>query len=103
MHMPRECPGDRSFGQRMTKDFAGGIAHLAKLQFTVGIEHGRIIKTLLARFLAAPNLQSPLAARASVPRRNDPRLQSQPTSSTPVLRRPELPPSPEDQTDLARR
>ena len=39
MHVPRKCPGNGSLGQRVTKDFAGGVAHLAKLRFAVGIGH----------------------------------------------------------------
>src|ERR1700686_1064090 len=103
MHVPRECLRNRSLRQRVEKDFASGTSHLAKLRFAIGIKHARIIKTLVARFLAAPNLQSSPEVRASVLRRNDRRLQRKPVSSAAAPTRPEPPASPAGQTDRARR
>src|ERR1039458_235681 len=40
MHVPRKCLGNRRLGERVTKDLASGVAHLAKLAFLVGFfEH----------------------------------------------------------------
>ena len=45
MHVPRKCLGDRSLGQRVTKDLARSLAHMAKLRFAFVIcGHGKDYK-----------------------------------------------------------
>src|SRR5580700_1240730 len=101
--MPRKRLGNRGLRQRVAKDLASCVAHLVELRFAVSVRHeqdymGRIIKTVLAQFLVAPNLQSFPEARADVPRRNGLRLRSAPASSALGPMQPEPRASRADQT-----
>jgi hypothetical protein len=56
MHVPRKCLGNRGLGQRVTKNVASGIAHLAKLRFAVG-GHGKDYNDQPSVFSVQPSAQ----------------------------------------------
>src|SRR5271168_3094365 len=44
VHMPGECFGDRSLGQRVAEDLASSVAHFVELRFALGVRHGQDYK-----------------------------------------------------------